>query len=87
MDSNRKMTGKVELTKLDMQNYLVNGSLSKQFIHQNKKELQKFIKKKTKSGSDFFRGYESVEGPRDGNVDINILSPQNSGYGNEQYNQ
>lgn len=35
---------KVELTKRDMQNFLVNGSLSKQFIKSNKRELQKFIK-------------------------------------------
>ena len=35
---------RVELTKRDMQNFLVNGSLSKQFIKSNKRELQKFIK-------------------------------------------
>ena len=35
----RKVASKVELTKRDMQNFLVNGSLSKQFIQSNKKEL------------------------------------------------
>ena len=40
----RKVASRVELTKRDMQNFLVNGSLSKQFIQSNKKELQKFIK-------------------------------------------
>ena len=35
---------KVELSKKDMQNFLVNGSISKEFILTNKKELQKFIR-------------------------------------------
>jgi len=34
----------MELTRKDIQNYLVNGSISKEFIHSSKKELQKFIK-------------------------------------------
>lgn len=45
-----------------MQNFLVNGSISKEFIQSNKKELQKFIKSFTRSGSQngFFKGYNEA---------------------------
>ena len=52
-----KLNSKVELTRKDIQNFLVNGSISKAFIQTNKKELQKFIKKQGRSTSEFFRGY------------------------------
>ena len=39
-----RINSKIELTRKDIQNFLVNGSISKEFIHSNKKELQKFIK-------------------------------------------
>jgi hypothetical protein len=48
--NNRRGT-KAELTKKDMQNFLSNGTLSKAFIKANKDDLQKFIKKNTRSGS------------------------------------
>lgn len=53
---------KVELSKKDMQNFLINGSVSKEFIQTNKKELQKFIKSYTRSGSQhvFFKGYNDT---------------------------
>ena len=34
-----RINSKVELTRKDIQNYLVNGSISKEFISTNKKEL------------------------------------------------
>ena len=40
----KNFNSKVELTRKDIQNYLISGSISKEFIHTNKKELQKFIK-------------------------------------------
>ena len=49
--SNRNRHGKVELTKKDMQVFLQNGTISKEFIKQNKDELQKFIKIQARSGS------------------------------------
>ena len=35
----KNLNPKVELTRKDIQNYLINGSISKEFINTNKKEL------------------------------------------------
>ena len=52
-----RINSKVELTRKDIQNYLVNGSVTKKFIATNKKELDKFIKSQARTSSDYFRGY------------------------------
>ena len=39
-----RLNSKVELSKRDIQNFLVNGSVSKEFINSNKSQLQKFIR-------------------------------------------
>lgn len=44
LNRSSRQFSKVELSKKDMQNFLINGSVSKEFIQTNKKELQKFIK-------------------------------------------
>ena len=62
-----KINSKVELTRKDIQNYLINGTISKEFITTNKKELQKFIKNQHRSSSDFFRGYQTYQGAEKGN--------------------
>ena len=59
-----KINNKVELTRKDIQNFLVNGSISKAFIQTNKKELQKFIKKQGRSTSEYFKGYETHDRPK-----------------------
>ena len=64
-----------------MQNFLVNGSLSKKFIQTNKKELQKFIKNETRSGSEFFRGYEQITGPN--RQDTHAETQQELNYGSQ----
>ena len=46
----RRKSGNVQLTKKEMQNFLHNGTISKDFIKQNKEELRKFIKIQTRSG-------------------------------------
>ena len=60
----------MELTRKDIQNYLVNGLISKEFIHTNKKELQKFIKNQTRSASgqnnangngEYMKGYQTYD--------------------------
>ena len=55
-----KMNSRIDLSRKDLQNFLVNGSVQKEFIHTNKKELQKFIKNQMRSSSDYFRGYQSI---------------------------
>ena len=55
-----KMNSRLDLSRKDLQNFLVNGSVQKEFIHTNKKELQKFIKNQMRSSSDYFRGYQSI---------------------------
>ena len=56
-----RINSKVELTRKDIQNYLVNGSVTKKFIATNKKELDKFIKSQARTSSDYFRGYQTYE--------------------------
>lgn len=57
----RRQSSRVELSRRDMQNFLVNGSISKEFIKTNKKELQKFIKSQAHSDQNsFFKGYNEV---------------------------
>ena len=56
-DNLNKLNSRIDLSRKDLQNFLVNGSVQKEFIHTNKKELQKFIKNKMRSSSDYFRGY------------------------------
>ena len=68
----------MELTRKDIQNYLVNGSISKEFIHTNKKELQKFIKNQTRASD---RG-ESMLGYKEfGNLNKNGLYETNQSTG------
>ena len=59
-DNLNKFNSRIDLSRKDLQNFLVNGSVQKEFIHTNKKELQKFIKNQMRSSSDYFRGYQSI---------------------------
>ena len=53
-----RLNSKVELSKRDIQNFLVNGSVSKEFINSNKSQLQKFIRNQARSTDNGFKGYQ-----------------------------
>lgn len=49
-----------------MQNFLVNGSIHKEFIQYNRKEIKEFIKNQGRESGEYFRGYESYGDNKDG---------------------
>ena len=60
---NLQSNSKVELTRKDVQNFLINGSVSKEFIHSNKKELQRFIRNQARStDNNGLKGYKEYGG-------------------------
>ena len=80
-----RINSKVELTRKDIQNFLVNGSISKEFIQTNKRELQKFIKKQGRSTGEYFRGYEEY-GDESNDYDLAALQKSRKSNGQETVN-
>ena len=54
-----RIHSRVELTRKEVQNFLVNGKVSKEFIASNKKEIQQFIRNQARTADQGFKGYET----------------------------
>ena len=68
-----RLNSKVELSKRDIQNFLVNGSVSKEFINSNKSQLQKFIRNQARSTDNGFKGYKEYGNKKEYNYESSTI--------------